>query len=127
MTLKGLNLEFRDIHALLAAKEAAAQPQLVFRECRSGERHGEPQGHLGLATEARRRRRQPSVPSPPDALLALSTIGALAELLEFYAQQNGLPHWFILYGTWKFLTLEEAFELTGILIRSSAYLGMACS
>jgi len=60
-------------------------------------------------------------------LLALSTIGAPAELLEFYAQQNGFPHWFILYGTWKFLTVEEAFELTGILIRSSAYLGMACS
>jgi len=29
MTLEGLNLEFREVHALPAAKEAAAQPQLV--------------------------------------------------------------------------------------------------
>ncbi|WP_407572999.1 SMI1/KNR4 family protein [Deinococcus altitudinis] len=62
-------------------------------------------------------------PASLDALLTLSTAGAPAELLEFYACQNGLPHWFILYGTWQFLTLEEALELTGILIRSSAHLG----
>lgn len=62
-------------------------------------------------------------PASPNALSTLSTTSAPAELLEFYAQQNGLPHEFILYGTWQFLTLEEAFELTGILIRSSAHLG----
>jgi len=44
------------------------------------------------------------------ALERLARIGAPADLLEFYRLQNGLPHWFILYGTWQFLTLEEALE-----------------
>jgi len=44
----------------------------------------------------------------PEALERLLSLGAPAELLEFYRFQNGLLHGFILYGTWQFLTLEEA-------------------
>jgi len=43
--------------------------------------------------------------------------------MEFYGRQNGLPYWFILYGTWQFLTLEEALELRDTLVKSSAHLG----
>lgn len=64
-------------------------------------------------------------PVSPDVLGRLADVGtkdAVPELIEFYGHQNGLPHWFVLYGTWQFLTLEEALEQTETLVRSSAHL-----
>ncbi|MFC4640302.1 SMI1/KNR4 family protein [Deinococcus hohokamensis] len=65
-------------------------------------------------------------PASPDVLEQLSSTAsgdAVAELMEFYGHQNGFPHWFILYGTWQFLTLEESLEQMDALVRSSAHLG----
>ena len=69
--------------------------------------------------------RERPAPVSPDVLGRLADVGtedAVPELIEFYGHQNGLPHWFVLYGTWQFLTLEEALEQTEILVRSSAHL-----
>jgi len=57
-------------------------------------------------------------PASPDALKALVEAGsavATADLLDLYGQQDGFPHWFVLYDTWQFLTLEEAFRWRDLL------------
>ncbi|MFC4424838.1 hypothetical protein [Deinococcus navajonensis] len=48
---------------------------------------------------------------------------AVSELRELYGVQNGLAHWFILYRSWQWITLEEAFPLIEYLIKSTAHLG----
>lgn len=62
-------------------------------------------------------------PATPQALAALGGLGEVtADLSDFYSVQNGLPHWFILYRTWQFLTLENALEVRQSLLRSTSHL-----